>query len=429
MKGYRLPKRLMLGAVSSSAQIEGGSIDHNWMEWERKGRLHDSSSFSNACDHWNLWREDIDIMAAMGIETYRFSIEWARIEPRAGVFDQEAIARYREEIEYMLSSGIRPCLTLHHFTNPTWFERRGAFLYPGNVKTFLRYVGLVVKCFGDLISDYVTFNEPNIYALLGYGGEGFPPGDNNLVSSRRVLSVMAGCHIRAYEKIHRMRERMGYQDTKVGVALHMRAFAPLSPMSFLQRKSIEISKWGFQDSAAKAFLKGEFRFPMQNLGGFKKGIYCDYIGVNYYTRNHMNLPAGDLVRPQDPKSDFGWEIYPQGLAEVMRELRAICPKPIWVTANGICDDTDRFRSLYLYDQLSVLVQSELPVERYYYWSFLDSFEWLEGESKRYGLVHVNFRTQERTVKKSGHFYREIIENHGVTAEMTERYVEGENYHQ
>ena len=143
----------------------------------------------------------------------------------------------------------------------------------------------------------------------------------------------------------------------------------------------------------------------------------------------MNLPAGDLVRPQDPKSDFGWEIYPQGLAEVMRELRAICPKPIWVTANGIYDDTDRFRSLYLYDQLSVLVQSELPVERYYYWSFLDSFEWLEGESKRYGLVHVNFRTQERTVKKSGHFYREIIENHGVTAEMTERYVEGENYHQ
>ena len=432
MKGYRLPKRLMLGAATASAQIEGGDVDHNWRDWEKKGRLRDSSSFTRACDHWARWKEDIDIMAAMGIETYRFSVEWARIEPKAGVFDREAIAHYREEIEYMIASGIRPCLTLHHFTNPMWFERRGAFLYPGNVKTFLRYVGVVVKSFGDLVSDYVTINAPNVYTFMGYAGQGFPPGDNNIISVRRVLSVMAGCHIRAYEKIHRMRGKMGYTDTQVGIALHMRAFAPMNPTSpagVLEQKSVAVSRWVFQDAVARAFLLGEFRAPYENLGGFKRGIYCDFLGVNYYTRNHVILPADDRPRAQSPKNDYGWEIYPQGLAEVIRELYKICPRPVWVTESGTCDENDSFRSLFIYDQLAVLAQADLPVERYYYWSLLDNFEWLDGESKRFGLVRIDYGTQERTVKKSGHFYRELIENHGVTEEMAERYIAGENYHQ
>lgn len=429
MKGYRLPKRLMLGAATAAAQIEGGDVNHNWRDWERKGRLHVKDSFTRAADHWNRWKEDIDIMAAMGIETYRFSVEWARIEPVAGVFSREAIEHYREEIRYMKELGIRPCLTLHHFTNPMWFERRGGFLYPRNAGAFLRFVGVCVQNFGDLVSDFVTINEPNVYAYMGYAGQDFPPGDNNLLSVQRVLEVMAGCHIRAYEKIHRMREAMGFYDTKVGFALHMRAFAPLSPMCRFESGSVNLSRWGFQDCVARAFLLGEFRLPLRNIGGFKRGVYCDFLGINYYTRNHVILPGNDLTRAQDPKNDYGWEIYPQGLPDVMQELYKICPKPIWILESGVCDENDDFRSLFIYDQLSVLSQTDLPVERYYYWSILDNFEWLDGESKRFGLVHVDYETGERTVKKSGQFYRELIENHGVTEDMALRYVSGEKYHQ
>lgn len=429
MKGYRLPKHLLLGAATAAAQIEGGDVDHNWRDWERKGRLRVRDSFTRTADHYERWKEDIDIMAAMGIETYRFGVEWARIEPVAGVFDSEAIEHYRREILYMKELGIVPCLTIHHFTNPMWFERRGGFLYPRNAKAFLRYVGVVVRAFGDLVSDYVTINEPNVYAYMGYAGQDFPPGDNNLISVQRVLAVMAGCHIRAYEKIHRMRAKMGFDDTKVGIALHMRAFAPLNPMSPFEAKSADLSRWAFQDAVAKAFLKGEFRPPLRNLGGFQPGTYCDFLGVNYYTRNHVIFPGNDLTRPLSPKNDYGWEIYPQGLSEVMHELYAICERPIWVTESGTCDEKDSFRSLFLYDQLAVLAQTDLPVERYYYWSILDNFEWLDGESKRFGLVHVDYETGERQVKQSGHFYREIIENRGVTEDMAERYVAGEIYHQ
>ena len=428
MIGYRLPKHLLLGAATASAQIEGGDVAHNWREWEKQGRLHTKDSFTCACDHWNRWKEDIDIMAAMGIETYRFSVEWARIEPKAGVFDCEAIRHYREEILYMKEQGIVPCLTLHHFTDPQWFARRGGFTNPANVKTFLRYVGVCVKSFGDLVSDYVTINEPNVYAFMGYAGQGFPPGDNNLLTARRVISVMAGCHIRAYERIHRMRKKMGFSDTKVGFALHMRAFAPMNSKSTLEDNSVRLSRWCFQGAVARAFLNGEFYPPLEKLAKFHKGEYADFLGINYYTRNHVVRPGDDLTRPQDPKNDYGWEIYPKGLAEVMEELYRICPRPIWVTESGTCDNDDSFRSLYLFDQLAVIARSSLPVERYYYWSLLDNFEWLDGESKRFGLVHVDFRTQRRTVKKSGKFYREIIGNHAVTGDMVERYLRGENYH-
>ncbi len=428
MKAYQLPKNLLLGAATASAQIEGGYTNHSWRNWEKRGKLRHDSSFSRACDHWERWKEDVDLMAAMGLETYRFSIEWARIEPREGCFDRQAIRRYREEILGMLSAGIRPCLTLHHFTNPMWFENRGGFRNPANAKLYLRYVAIAVRSFGDLVSDYVTFNEPNVYAFMGYGGQGWPPGSKNVMAAFRVLSVMAGCHIRAYRKIHRMRRAMGLAGTRVGIALHMRAFAPMNPDSGVQKTCIAFNRLFFQDLPARAFLLGQFRKPMENLGGFIPGIYCDYLGINYYTRNHVLLPVAEVVRPRDPKNDYGWEIYPQGLSEVMRELYRICPKPVWILENGTCDEEDRFRSLFIYDHLEVLSRTEVPVERYYHWSFLDNFEWLDGESKRFGLVHVDFETQERRVKKSGHFYREIIHNHGVTHDMTERYLSDERYH-
>ncbi len=431
MKAYRLPPNLILGAGTASAQIEGGNVPHSWNAWEKMGKLHkDASKVSirTASMHWDHWKEDIDIAAALGIQSYRFSIEWARIQPEKGMVDQEAVRHYREEIAYMIERGIRPVMTLHHFTNPVWFEKAGAFANPHNVKHFLRYVGIAVNSFGDLVSDYVTINEPNVYALMGYAGQGFPPGENDLLKVRRVISVMAGCHIRAYQKIHRMRKAMGYGDTKVGMTIHMRSFAPLDPYSRIESHMCDASKYLFQNACARAFLLGEFRPPFSNLGKFKKGVYCDYLGINYYTRSHVVKVGDDLVREQDPKSDYGWEIYPNGLEECMKELYDIVRKPVWILENGVCDDDDSFRSLFIYDHLAVIARSEIPVERYYYWSLFDNFEWLDGMSKKFGLVSIDQKTGARRVKKSGHFYREIIRLGGVTEELAERCVADEKYH-
>lgn len=428
MKGYRLPEDLLLGAASSAAQTEGGDVRHNWNKWSRTNRIADGTDIRRGNDGWKNWKADIDIMAVMGLETYRFSVEWARIQPKAREIDLEAVNHYREMITYMRTRGIRPLLTLQHFTLPEWFEAQGGFTRPANVRHFLKYVGIAVNYFGDLVSDYCTFNEPNLYAVLAYGGGGFPPGENNPVTVRRVLSVMAGCHIRAYEKIHRMRERMGYTDTKVGTGLHMRAFAPLDPLSVVQAKKADITRYLFQTAAAKAFLNGEFSPAVENLGGFKKGCYCDYAGVVYFTRDHVKLHGGTTTRAEDPKSDTGLEIYPQGLEDVSRELWEICGKPVWILANGVCDRDDSFRCLWLYDQLAVLARARIPVKRYYYWSFADSFEWLDGESARCGLVGVDYETQRRTVRQSGHFYREMIRCRGVSADMAARYVRGRQYH-
>ena len=430
MNGYRLPPGLLLGASTASAQIEGGDVPHNWNRWEKEGKLHDCASgvsITRAAGHWEQWKEDIDVAAGLGLDTYRFSIEWARIQPTPESCDREAVNQYREEIEYMKARGIRPLLTLHHFTNPVWFEERGAFEKPENARDFLKYVGIVVNCFGDLVSDYCTINEPNVYALMGYAGQGFPPGKNNLLKARRVLSVMAACHIRAYQKIHRMREAMGYDDTKVGFALHMRSFVAMHPLSIFESQNRRLAQYLFQDAVAAAFSTGKFRFPLWNLAKLPEGVWCDYLGINYYTRSHVVRIGDDRTRPQDPKSDYGWEIYPQGLEECMREFYATCPKPVWILENGVCDEEDAYRSLFIYDHLAVIARSAIPVERYYHWSLLDNFEWLDGATKRFGLVEVDYETLRRTVKKSGRFYREIIRLGGVTEEMAERYLRDEKY--
>ncbi len=431
MKAFRLPPDLMLGATGSAAQIEGGNVHHTWNSWERCGRIRPEGgtlSIRQAARHFENWKEDVDIAAGLGIETLRFSVEWARIQPEEGVIDREAAARYREEIEYMKQRGIRPLLTIHHFTDPVWFEKKGAFLKPANVRSFLKYVGVVVNLFGDLVSDYVTFNEPNVYALMGYMGRGFPPDRDDPAAARRVLSVMAGCHIRAYEKIHRMREAMGYRDTKVGFALQMRSFAPLHPASGAERTMADLSRFLFQEVCAKAFLRGDFRFPLENLGGFSKGEYGDYLGISYSTRSHVVKIGDNIVGEGAPRTDSGREIYPHGLEECMRELYGMMNRPVWILENGCCDNTDSFRALFIYDHLAVTAASKIPVERYYYGTLLDGFEWLAGTGEKYGLVGVDPETGERTVRESGHFYREIIRLGGVTEELADRVLSGMKYH-
>jgi len=417
---------IALGVSSASAQIEGGGFTHTWSGWYEKGHIRDGSNPARANDHLNRWKEDIDLMAKMGIGIYRLSVEWVRIEPAKGSFDKDAVLWYRRLLEYMKSKGISPLLTLHHFTNPLWFEESGGFAEPSNIPVFLNFVEFAVRQFGDLVSEYVTLNEPNVFAVMGYHTGVFPPGKKSVLAAMKVQSVMASCHIQAYSLIHRLRKEMGYTDTKAGFAHHARVFAPKNKKNLWHHICAYLSSRMFQDALTRACLLGKFSFPLKNYAKAPCGQYADFLGLNYYTRSTVNSLA-DGVREGCARNDLGWEIYPEGIETSARGLYKLLERPIYITENGTCDNNDSFRCLYIYDHLNVLVNCGLPVERYYHWCFTDNFEWCEGESARFGLVHVDFNTQKRTVKKSGNFYSAIIKNRSITVEMYDEFVKTQKY--
>lgn len=427
MNTFELKNGMLLGTASAATQIEGGGLDHSWMDWFRKGHIADGASPARANDHINRWREDDALMRDMGMQIARIGVEWARVEPQDGVFDEAAIAHYVAEVDLLLSYGIKPLVTLHHFTNPMWFENIGAFEKTGNIPYFLRFVEKMVRAFGPRVTEYITINEPNVYATNGYFFGSWPPGEKSMARALHVMGVLAAAHIEVYRRIHALQAEMGIAGTRVSYANHMRVFAPQNPWNPLHRLFAWATERFFQGALSKAMGVGRFTFPIRNLSGERRGLYCDFIALNYYTRSTVaNL--GDGTRESSPVNDLGWEIYPHGIVECARKLYKIHPLPIYVTENGTCDNTDSFRCRYLFEHLRALCESDLPVERYYHWCFIDNFEWAEGETPRFGLVHIDYETQVRTVKQSGRFFSDIIGQRGVTEAMFDTYVAPQQYH-
>lgn len=238
---------------------------------------------------------------------------------------------------------------------------------------------------------------------------------------------MSVCHIQAYKLIHKMRREMGYNDTKVSFANHVRVFDPANPNNPWHNTCARLLKHFFQGAVTEAMCLGIFKWPLKASSEIERGEYCDFISINYYSRSTVS-GFKDGVRKDAPKNDLGWEIYPEGIIRCAEELYSQLKRPIYISENGTCDNTDAFRSRYVYDHLKAISESNLPFERYYHWCFCDNFEWLEGESAKFGLVHVNYETQMRTIKRSGEFYTEIIREKGVTEETYKKYVEDQKYH-
>ena len=422
----RFPENFLLGVSSAAAQIEGGEVGSNWNDWYHRGYIKDGSNPAVADDHWNRWKEDCDLMAAMGMRVCRLGLEWARLVPERGKPSQEVIRHYREELSYLRDRDIRPLVTIHHFSNPMWFEEKGAFAKRENLEDFFDFVRLCGESFGDLVGDWITINEPNVYATNGYCFGLWPPGRKSYLQTFHVMENMAYCHIRAYGMLHEIRADMGYTDTFVGFANHVRVFDPKNPKNPLHRLLARLAEWLFQGALTLAMGTGRFRLPLRNRWHVKPGEYCDFNGVNYYTRSTVSGLA-DGVREGSPCNDLNWEIYPEGLVRCAEKLQKVLPRPLWVTENGTCDNDDHFRAKYIYDHLAAICASGLPFERYYHWCFCDNFEWLEGYSARFGLVHIDYETQKRTVKRSGEFYAGMIAAGGVTEEAFAEYVAKEAY--
>ena len=413
---------VLLGVATAATQIEGGCDTTNWADWAKTpGHIADGTTPVRATGHWERWREDTELMASLGIQTYRFGVEWARLEPQPGVFSDEAFAHYRDEITLLRDKGIRPLLTLHHFNNPRWFESMGAFEHPDCVPIFLRFVERVVTELGDLVEDWCTINEPNVYATFGYLYGVFPPGLKSLPRTLRVMTNLAHAHITAYELIHALRAG---KPTRVTFAVHLRVFDPANPANPVHRALARAQEFLFQEAVTEAMCTGRFRMPLRRPAGIREGRYYDALGINYYSRSWVSK-IGDAARPGAELNDLGWEIYPEGLERVARWAHDRWPAPIWVTENGTADNTERFRTQFLHDHLEIVSAARatgLPFERFYHWCFVDNWEWAEGEVPRFGIVALDYATQERTVKPSGRFYADVIAAGGVTPEIAARHL-------
>ncbi|MFA6796481.1 MAG: family 1 glycosylhydrolase [Bacilli bacterium] len=415
MEPFKLHDQLKLGVATASTQIEGDNRNNSFYEFSLiKGRIKDDTTPFVANQHYKLYKEDIKLMADMHIQIYRMSVEWARIEPEEGKFDREAMDHYIDEISLLKEKGIKVLVTLHHFSNPIWFEHKGAFTKSENNRYFLDFVQYFARNIRGVADEFCTINEPNIYALTSYYKGVWPPAQKSMKLAKKVLKNLAICHIEAYRILHGE-----IPECRVGFANHMVYFAPKSKKNLLDRFQANYLQRVFQDSIMKAMAFGKRTSFIGNIKQ-KKGKYYDFIGINYYLRNEVHHLKAE-ANPNAPKNELGWEIYPEGLRAICKREHEIFGGDIYVTENGTCDSKDEIRPKYIYTHVKAI--SDLPyVKAYCHWTFIDNWEWAEGQTAKFGLVSLDYKTQERTIRKSGKMYTELIDSRGFTEEMIKKYL-------
>jgi beta-glucosidase len=422
---FQFPASFFWGTATASHQVEGGNANNDWWDWEQQSsHIRDGSRSGLACDHFHRYPDDFRLLADLGQNAHRISLEWSRIEPRADHFDQEAIRHYRSVVECLRKLNLEPVVTLHHFTNPRWFAARGGWEVPEAVSRFETYVSRVVDALGDLVRYWITINEPVVYGTQGYLAGTWPPGKRSLPLLISVLHNMLAGQARASRVI---RERSAGRDVKIGVAHHVRVFDAFRRFIPGDHFVARLGELFFNRAVLRSVLDGQYHFPFGH-GPIPDGRdSVDFIGLNYYSREMATLDfrrprslfGSYFAHPAHPKTSAGWEIYPEGVYRVLKYLGQF-EKPILITENGVADENDELRPSFLVAHLAQIhraIREGVPVEGYLHWSSLDNFEWAEGRRLRFGLIHVDYETLHRTVKPSGELYAKICATGGLTASM------------
>jgi beta-glucosidase len=432
---HHFPKGFKWGSATSSHQVEGNNSNNQWWAWEQiAGHIRNGDRSGLACDWWRNAEADFDRMVELGLNAHRLSIEWSRIEPREGHFDDAAIDRYRAMLLGLRQRGIEPMVTLHHFTNPIWLEERGGWEQDGVVvPLFERFATRVVKSMGDLCDLWCTINEPNIYAGMGYLAEGqMPPGyQHQLQRAVAVMRNMLLGHAAAYQVLHQ-NQRLA----RVGIAHHMRHFHPLRDGHVLDGLVARAQDSAFNQSILTALLNGRWDLLMRQGGAGPSARplrgTLDWIGLNYYSRQCTTIDResphtlyGKLVNMPDAiMSDYEYgEVYPEGMMPLLRRL-ARTRLPIYITENGLPDADDDQRPDFIVRHLRALwaaIQFNYPVQGYYHWSFVDNFEWGEGWRMKFGLYELDPATQARTPRRSAFVYRDIVKANAISSDLVRQH--------
>ena len=381
--------------------------------------MHGGVPAGAAAEHWERYPEDIRRMQEeIGVNSYRFSVEWSRLEPEPGRYDEDAIAHYHAVVDALIAAGITPMITLHHFTNPLWFEDLGGFEHEENIAHFVRFSQRMFSEYGAKVPRWCTINECGPYAVMGYGLGVFPPGVKSWQRMAHVLHHLMLAHTRVYEAIKAM---PGGESVQVGLVKNIFQFDPLHRWNPLHWLMCRVMDGAYNESILGYIRDGVFRvhIPTQvrmSVAHPEAVGKTDFIGLNYYANLIISLfmkrepPFEPHARAGQVLTDMPYTIYAEGFYGALKRISTV-GKPIIVTENGIADDKDDRRGLWLERYIYAMSQAMrdgCDVRGYHYWSLLDNFEWAEGYEMRFGLLAVNYDTQARHLRPGAQHYVDVI---------------------
>lgn len=433
----KFPQGFKWGVATASYQIEGavgedGRGESIWDRFSRTpGKVLNGHTGDVACDHYHRYREDVALMKELGVDSYRFSIAWPRIFPQGkGTLNVRGLDFYKRLVEELLENGIDPMATLYHWDLPQALEDQGGWLNRDTASRFRDYSAVLFQELGDMIKQWITLNEPWCSAYLGYGNGQHAPGKRDLnwyLTAAHHLLLAHGLAVQAYRDLNGPGE--------IGITLNLSPQYPAteSPADAAAARKADgfQNRWyldpifdGFYPQDMPEFLA--LVAPNIRPGDFDViSAPIDFLGINYYSRSIVQADGQGGYRvlpPQGPVTHMGWEVYPEGLFDLLvRVYQDYGPLPLYITENGAAFPdqveqgrvADGERIAYLKDHFSQAaraIAAGVPLMGYYVWSLMDNFEWAFGYERRFGLVYVDFATQERIVKDSGRWYQSFLKD-------------------
>lgn len=430
----KFPKDFLWGAATAAPQIEGGFDEDGrtpsiWDVAPAK-RIKNGANCHIACDHYHRWKDDVALIKKMGLKSYRFSISWSRVMPSEGVVNQKGLQFYSDLVDELIKNGIEPLVTIFHWDTPVWVYKKGGWLSKKIIPLFAEYTKAVVEKLSDRVTYWMAMNEPQCFIMNGYMQGAHAPFKHRYLALSKLTKICLMAHAEAVNTIRKYAKK----TPKVGIAMAAGAFVPKSESteditqarhdSFYGAMGTMNNRWWgdpvFKGETVSAY--GVYHTRKKDMPKIK--VKLDFIGVNVYQPfqegSWGNKPANV---PEDRRTSLGWVIDGRVLYWTIRFFYERYGLPVMVTENGMADNDktengavhDKKRQGFLREYLASVkraVNEDIPVLGYQHWSLLDNFEWAEGYEPRFGLIHVDFKTQKRTLKDSAYEYKKIIESNG-----------------
>lgn len=426
------PDHFLWGAASAATQVEGawnedGRTPSIWDVVEPK-RIKNADTTHTACDHYHRYKEDVALMKQLGLKSYRFSISWSRVIPERGKVNPEGIAFYRELIKELRDADIEPLVTLYHWDMPVWVYEDGGWEKENIIRYYCDYVKVIMEELSENVTYWVTFNEPQCFIMMGYIMGTHAPFKRKFLTFRGIIRNMLLAHGEGVKTIRKFAKK----EPKIGIAMAATTYIPDDDSEQALEKaryysfehavgSGSNSLWMDPIALGKGAGIAKKKLSGQDLEIISQPI--DFIGVNVYQPSNPMLPG--YREPADAKKTaLGWLIDGRCLYWTIRHYYERYHLPIMVTENGMANADavahdgmvhDGIRQEFLRDYLAGVKQAVaegIPVLGYQHWSIMDNFEWCEGYEPRFGLIHVDYETQKRTIKDSGYAYAQIICTNG-----------------
>ena len=418
----KFPAGFLWGTATAAYQVEGGITN----DWSTNGL-----DAGKAAEHYQKYDKDFKTAKSLSNNAHRFSIEWARIEPEEGKWDYQEVEHYRDVLKSLKANGLKPMVTLQHFTNPVWIARMGGWENEKIIPFFNRYVKFIVNELQNDVDIWITINEPNVYAFKAYDDGEWPPYKKDRQAALQVMKNELIAHKEAYKSIHQTDKVDADGDgpsASVGFAQHISLLQPYFPLNPLDNIQAYFQGKVFNEGILDAIATGVIDLSIPGMEPVKNPFDADlkgsvdFLGVNYYTR-YLVKAFGDRVTSENAElNDLGWEIYPQGMLTTLRLMNRYASQlkvPIYITENGLDDRRDRKRAKFLVTHLNKVweaVNEGIPVKGYIHWTLMDNYEWSDKYGPRFGLMTI-----DRQLRNSAKVYQNIAANNGLSQELLDEY--------